>query len=153
MCIYIYIYIYVKKNHSESSAMQWLPSLEMDTATLVQTLDEVFRSSHYVSSLGESTIPHILAPAIGKKKGSLGSCNGKKAVYSNLRLKMILCHILLVRTVWVSIYIYIYCHPKTDCFVVLQLISVAWNVGCLKLGSKPGWLYANLIIYCTAVSW
>ena len=32
---------------------------------------------------------------------------------------------------------YIYSHPQTDCFVVLQLFSVARHMGCLKLGSKP----------------
>ena len=35
------------------------------------------------------------------------------------------------------IYIYTYCHPQTDCFVVSQLFSVARHVGRLKLGSKP----------------
>ena len=39
------------------------------------------------------------------------------------------------------IYIYIYCHPQKDCFVVLQLFSVVRHVGCLKLGSKPTQLY------------
>ena len=33
--------------------------------------------------------------------------------------------------------IYIYSHPQTDCFVVLQLITVSRHVGRLKLGSKP----------------
>ena len=30
-----------------------------------------------------------------------------------------------------------YCHPRTDCFVVLQLFSVARHAGCFTLGSKP----------------
>ena len=44
------------------------------------------------------------------------------------------------------IYIYIYSHPQTDCFIVSQLFSVAMHVGCLKLGSKPTWLYVRLSI-------
>ena len=44
------------------------------------------------------------------------------------------------------IYIYIYCHPQTDCFVVSQLFTVARHVGRLKLGSKPGQLYDRLSI-------
>ena len=38
----------------------------------------------------------------------------------------------------------IYCHPKTDCFIVSQLFSVARHVGCLKLGLKPFQLYVRL---------
>ena len=37
-------------------------------------------------------------------------------------------------------YIYIYCHPQTDCFVQSELFSVARQARFLKLGSKPGWL-------------
>ena len=44
------------------------------------------------------------------------------------------------------IYIYIYSHPQTDCFVVSQLFSVARHVCRLKLGSKPGKLYVRLSI-------
>ena len=43
-------------------------------------------------------------------------------------------------------YIYIYCHPQKDCFVVSQLFRVARNVGRLKLGSKPVQLYVRLTI-------
>ena len=41
---------------------------------------------------------------------------------------------------------YIYCHPQTDCFVVLQLFSVAKHLGHLKLESKPAQLYVRLSI-------
>ena len=44
------------------------------------------------------------------------------------------------------IYIYIYCHPQTDCFVVSQLFHVARHVGRLKLGLKPAQLYIWLRI-------
>ena len=44
------------------------------------------------------------------------------------------------------IYIYIYCHPQTDCFVVSELFSVARHVGRLKLGSKPAHIYVRLSI-------
>ena len=43
------------------------------------------------------------------------------------------------------------CHRQTDCFVVLQLISVARHVRCLKLGSKPSRSYAGLISYRTPI--
>ena len=42
------------------------------------------------------------------------------------------------------IYIYIYCHPKTDCFVLSEVFSVARHVGRLKSGSKPIQLYIRL---------
>ena len=35
---------------------------------------------------------------------------------------------------------HIYCHPRTDCFVVSQLFSGARHARFPKLGSKPGWL-------------
>ena len=41
-------------------------------------------------------------------------------------------------------YIYIYYHPQTDCFVVSQLFNVARHIGCLKLGLKPAQLYVRL---------
>ena len=44
------------------------------------------------------------------------------------------------------IYIYIYCHPQTDCFVVSQLFSVVCHVGRSELGSKPTQLYVRLSI-------
>ena len=42
--------------------------------------------------------------------------------------------------------IYIYCHPKTDCFVISQLFSMARDARFSKLGSKPGQLYVRLSI-------
>ena len=45
----------------------------------------------------------------------------------------------------INIYIYIYCHPQRDCFVVSQLFSVARHIGRLKLGSKPAQLYVRHI--------
>ena len=45
-----------------------------------------------------------------------------------------------------STYIYIYCHPQIDCFVVSQLFNVARHVGCFKLGLKPAQLYVRLSI-------
>ena len=44
------------------------------------------------------------------------------------------------------LYIYIYCHPETDCFVLSRLFSVASYAGRLKLGSKPAQLYVRLNI-------
>ncbi len=44
------------------------------------------------------------------------------------------------------IYIYISCHPQTDCFVVSQHFSVARYVGRLKQGLKPAQLYVRLTI-------
>ena len=44
----------------------------------------------------------------------------------------------------IYIYIYIYCHPQTDCFVLSELFSVARHVGRLKLGSKPIQLYVYI---------
>ena len=42
------------------------------------------------------------------------------------------------------IYIYIYCHPQTECFVLSELFSVARHVGRSKPGSKPIQLYVRL---------
>ena len=42
------------------------------------------------------------------------------------------------------IYIYIYSHPQTDCFVLSELFSVARHAGRSKLGSKPVQLYVRL---------
>ena len=36
-----------------------------------------------------------------------------------------------------EIYIYIYCHPQTDCFVLSELFSVARHAGRLMPWSKP----------------
>ena len=49
--------------------------------------------------------------------------------------------------IFVYIYIYIYSPPQTDCFNISQLIIVARHVRCLKLWSKPCWLYASWIFY------
>ena len=49
--------------------------------------------------------------------------------------------------IYIYIYIYIYSHPHIECFVVLQVFSVARHARCLKLGSKPGWLYVHRISY------
>ena len=46
----------------------------------------------------------------------------------------------------VYIYIYIYCHPQTDCFVVSQHKSVARHARCVKLGLKSDQLYIKLSI-------
>ena len=40
-----------------------------------------------------------------------------------------------------SIYIFLYCHPQTDGFIISQLFSVARHTGHFKLGSKPAQLY------------
>ena len=45
-----------------------------------------------------------------------------------------------------QLYIYIYCHPQTDCFVLSQLISVARHVGRFKLGLKPAQFYVRFSI-------
>ena len=42
------------------------------------------------------------------------------------------------------IYIYIYCHPQTDCFVLSELFSVVRHAGRSKPGSKPVQLYVRL---------
>ena len=44
----------------------------------------------------------------------------------------------------ICLYIYIYCHPQTDCFILSELFSVARHVGRSKLGSKPIELYIRL---------
>ena len=44
----------------------------------------------------------------------------------------------------VHLYIYIYCHPQTDCFVISELFSVARHVRRSKPGSKPIQLYIRL---------
>ena len=64
----------------------------------------------------------------------------------NLHFKLILCYILLEQMVGLYIYIYIYCHPQTDCFLVSQLFIVAKHVRRFKLGSKPVQLYVRLSI-------
>ena len=45
--------------------------------------------------------------------------------------------VLMKKCCW-NIHIYIYC--QTDCFVVLQIFSVARQARFPKLGWKPGWL-------------
>ena len=46
------------------------------------------------------------------------------------------------------IYIYIYSHPQTDCFVVSQLFTVTKHI---KLGSKHDRLYGSWISYLRAI--
>ena len=41
-------------------------------------------------------------------------------------------------------YIYIYCHPQTNCFVLSELFSVARHAGRSIPGSKPVRLYVRL---------
>ena len=43
-----------------------------------------------------------------------------------------------------NIYIYIYCHPRTDCFILSELFTVARHVGHWKPGSKPIQLYVRV---------
>ena len=47
---------------------------------------------------------------------------------------------------YTHLYIYIYYHPRTGCFVVSQLFMMSRHVGCLKLGSNPDQLYVRLSI-------
>ena len=42
------------------------------------------------------------------------------------------------------LYIYIYSHPQTDCFILSELFSVARHAGRSKPGSKPVQLYVRL---------
>ncbi len=44
----------------------------------------------------------------------------------------------------IYIYIYIYSHPQTDCFVLSELFSVARHAGRSKPRSKPVQLYVRL---------
>ena len=60
--------------------------------------------------------------------------------------KLDLIALLLLGYVRGSIYIYIYCYPQTDCFVVWQLFNMVRYIGRLKLGSKPAELYIRLNI-------
>ena len=45
------------------------------------------------------------------------------------------------------IYIYVWCYPQSDCFIVSQLFCVAWYARGFKLELKPGWLYVSWISY------
>ena len=45
---------------------------------------------------------------------------------------------------FLGLYIYIYSHPQTDCFVLSELFSVARHAVCSKPGSKPVQLYVRL---------
>ena len=66
-----------------------------------------------------------------------------------LHIYINICHFTILYIYdsgWQYIYIYIYCHPLTDCFVVWQLFSVARHVGRLKLVLKPAQLYIRLSI-------
>ena len=55
----------------------------------------------------------------------------------------IVLSLLSLLSLSISVYIYIYSHPQTDCFVLLELFSVARHAGRLKLGSKPVQLYVS----------
>ena len=46
--------------------VKWLSSLEMDTATRVQILDETDCISHSTNTLGKGVNPIIFPPAMGK---------------------------------------------------------------------------------------
>ena len=48
--------------------------------------------------------------------------------------------------IYIYIYIYICSHPQTDCFIELQIFSVARQVRGLRLGLKPARLYVRLSI-------
>ena len=63
------------------------------------------------------------------------------AVFSSFLGFPCVCILLRVNT---RIYIYIYCHPQTDCFVLSELFSVARHAGRSKPGSKPVQLYVRL---------
>ena len=59
----------------------------------------------------------------------------------------------LANKIYIYIYIYIYiCHPQTDCFIVSQLFSVVRHARCIKLGSKPSWLFITQISYPIAIA-
>ena len=47
------------------------------------------------------------------------------------------------------IYIYIYSHPQTDCFVLSELFSVARHAGHSKPELKPAQLYDRLRLQTT----
>ena len=49
------------------------------------------------------------------------------------------------------IYIYIYCHSQTDCFVVSAFFGVSRLARCFKQRSKPGWFYVSCISYPRAI--
>ena len=65
-------------------------------------------------------------------------------IFYRINLCIYLCAMIsYIRRLY--IYIYIYCHPQTDSFVVSQLFIMARHVGRLKLGSKPAKLYLRHI--------
>ena len=47
----------------------------------------------------------------------------------------------------ISIYIYIYCHPQTDCFVLSELFSVVRQARFPKLGIVCVCVYIYIHIY------
>ena len=57
---------------------------------------------------------------------------------------MLLLIIVFITIRDLCIYIYIYCHLQTDCFVLSELFSVARLAGRSKPGSKPIQLYVRL---------
>ena len=50
----------------ETIVVYWLSSLEMDTVTRVQILDETYFISHSTNTLGKGMNPIILPPEMGK---------------------------------------------------------------------------------------
>ena len=50
----------------EAFMMQWLPSLEIDTASQVQILDESVCISHCTNTLKKGMNPITLSPVMGK---------------------------------------------------------------------------------------
>ena len=71
----------------------------------------------------------------------------KKTLHLNLlNLALKTDFVLHLARMEVLLYIYIYCHPQTDCFVVTQLFSVARHVRRFKLRLKPTQLYVRLSI-------
>ena len=88
----------------EELALSWLFSLEMDTMTRDQILDEVLCSSHRANKIGKRMNPTILPVILGKLLSRLDSINLMKRPVSKkadsdfksfkLRLKLTLFRIL-----------------------------------------------------------
>ena len=74
VCLSKYIHMFIRKCFSfiyhifslEVPVVSWLSSLEMDTATRVQILDETDCISHSTNTLGKGMNPIIPPPAMGK---------------------------------------------------------------------------------------
>ena len=61
-----------------------------------------------------------------------------------LRLKHIIGQLTITQ---LFIFVHIYSHPQTECFLESHIFSVARH---FKLGSKSAWLYVNRIFYSRA---